>query len=103
MYEINYFPGPHTHSKDKIEVALDLSFYAKKSDLKNATGFDISDFAKIADLGSLKSNAGKLDIDKLKYVPSGLNNLKSNIDKLYVDKLTPAPVDLSKLSNVVKK
>ena len=54
------------------------------------------------DLASLKSNVAKLDIDKLKNVPTNLNNLKSKVDKLDVNKLIPVPVDLSKLSNVVK-
>ena len=48
------------------------------------------------------SNVDKLDIDKLKNVPSGLSNLEKKVDKLDVDKLVPAPVDLSKLSDVVK-
>ena len=48
------------------------------------------------------SNVDKLDIDKLKNVPSGLSNLKRKVDKLDVDKLVPVPVDLSKLSDVVK-
>ena len=34
------------HSKNKIEVKLDLSNYAKKSYWKNATGFDTSQFPK---------------------------------------------------------
>ena len=49
LYKINYFPKPHNHSK-KIEVELDLSSHAKKSDLKNATGVDTSHFAKNTDL-----------------------------------------------------
>ena len=50
----------------------------------------------------LKYNAYKLDIDKLKNVPSNLNNLKSKVYKLDADKLVPVLVDLSKLSDVVK-
>ena len=59
-------------------------------------------FAKNVDLANLKSNVGKLDIDKLKNVPTNLSNLRSKVDKLGVDKLVPVPVDLSKLSDVVK-
>ena len=70
--------------------------------VKNATGDDTSKFAKKVDLASLKSNADKLDIDKLKNEPVDLRNLKSKVDKLDTDELTPIPVDLSKLSNVVK-
>ena len=44
----------------------------------------------------------KLDIDKLKNVPTNLSNLKSKLDKLDIDKLVPVPFDLSKLSDAVK-
>ena len=46
-----------------------LSNYASKADLKNAAGVDTPDFAKKTVWGNLKSNVGKLDIDKLKNVP----------------------------------
>ena len=85
-----------------MKVELDLSNYATKTDLKNATGIDTSSFAKKVDLANLKSNVDKLDIDKLKNVPTNLSNLKSKVDKLDVDKLIPVPVDLSKLSDGVK-
>ena len=70
--------------------------------IKNAAGIDASSFAKKIDLANLKSNMDKLDIDKLKNVPTNLNNLKSKVDKLDVEKLVPVPVDLSKLSDVIK-
>ena len=57
---------------------------------------------KKVDLASLKSKVNKLDIDKLKNLPTDLRNLKSKVDKLDVDKSLPVPVDLSKLSGVVK-
>ena len=44
----------------------------------------------------------KLDIDKLKNVPSNLNNLKSKLDRLDIDKLENARVDLNKLRNLAK-
>ena len=62
---------------------------------------DTSDFAKKTDSANLKSVVDKLDIDKLKNVPSNLSNLKSKVHKSGVDKLVPVPVDLSKLSDVV--
>ena len=74
----------------------------KKADLKTAAGVDTSKFAKKVDFANLKSHVDKLDIDKLKNVPSTLTNLKSKADKSDVDKLVPVPVDLSKLSDVVK-
>ena len=43
----------------------------------------------------------KLDVDKLKKVPSNLRNLKSKVDKFDIGKLETTPVDLSKVNNVV--
>ena len=63
--------------------------------------YDTSKFAEKVDLVSLKSTVAKLDINKLKNVPTNLSNLKSKVDKLDVDKLVPVPVDLGKLSDVV--
>ena len=54
------------------------------------------------DLANLKSDVDKLDIDKLKNVPSGLSSLKSDVDKLDIGKLETTVVYLSKLSHVVK-
>ena len=66
-----YFPEPK--SSRRVKVELDLSNYATKSDLKNATGVDTSKFAKKVDLANLKSDANKLDIDKLKNIPTNLS------------------------------
>ena len=98
-----YFPEPKSLG-ERMKIELDLSNYATKAGLKNATGVDTSKFAKKIDLVNLKSNVDKcrLDIDKLKNVLISLSNLKSKVDKLDVDKLVPVPVDLSKLSDVVK-
>ena len=63
-----------------INVKVDLSNYATKTDLNNVTHLDTSSFA-------LKTN---------------LANLENEVDKLYIDKLAPVSVDLSKLSDVVK-
>ena len=40
-----YFPKPKS-SGANLKVGLDLSIYAMKVDLKDATGVDIPDFAK---------------------------------------------------------
>ena len=93
---MNYFPEPHTHGKNKVEVELALVNYATKFDLKNATSVDTSDFFK--NLASLKSY-----IDKLEKAPSGLSNSKSKVDKLVVDKLVRVPFDLTKFSDLVDK
>ena len=96
-----YFPEPKSLG-GKVKVELDLSNYAIKTDLKNTTGIGTPSFAEKVDLANLKSNIDKLDIDKLKNIPTNLSNLKSKIEKLDFDKLVPAPVDLKTLSDVVK-
>ena len=40
-----YFPKPNSLGAN-VKVELDLSNYATKADLKNATDIDASDFAK---------------------------------------------------------
>ena len=70
-----YFPDQKS-SGEKVKIELDLSNYATKADLKNATGVDTSKFAKKkVDLANLKSNVDKSYIDKLKNLPSGLSSL----------------------------
>ena len=73
------FPKPHKSFERDITVKVDLSNYATKTNLRNATGADTSKSASKSDLASLKAEADKGDIGKVKTVP----------------------VDLSKLSNVV--
>ena len=80
-----YFPKPKSLGAN-VKVELDLSNYATKTDLKNATGVDTSDFTKKTDLANLKSDVDKFDINKLKNVPSNLRDLKSNVDKLDIGK-----------------
>ena len=75
-----YFPKPFRSFEGNINVKVDLSNYATKTDLKNVTHVDTSSFA-------LKTN---------------LASLKTEVDKLDIDQLVPVPVDLSKLSDVVK-
>ena len=73
-----------------MKVELDLSNYATKVDLKNATGVDTSKLAKKVDLASLKS-----EVHKWEKVPTGLNTVWK-LDKFNVNKLKPVAVDLSK-------
>ena len=77
----DYFPQTKFSGR-RVKVELHLSNYARKVSLKNATDADTSTFAKQVDLADLKSDADKLDIDKLKNVPSNLGNLKSKVDKI---------------------
>ena len=51
----SYFPKPYEPFGGDINVKVDLSNYATKSDLKNATGIDTSKLAAKSDLVSLKA------------------------------------------------
>ena len=75
-----YFSKPYEPFGGDINVKVDLSNYATKTDIKNISHVDTSSFA-------LKSN---------------LASLKTEVDKLDINKLVPVPVDLSKLSDAVK-
>ena len=74
------FLKPFRNFGGNINVKVDLSNYATKTDLKNVTHVDTSSF-------TLKTNVA---------------SLKTEVDKLYIDKLAPVCNDLSKLSDVVK-
>ena len=62
-----------------INLKINLSSYATKTDLKDVTHVDTSSFA-------------------LKTI---LVSLKTEVDQLYIAKLVSIPVDLSKLTDVV--
>ena len=60
-----YFPKPYEPFKRDINVKVDLSNYATKTDLKHSAGVDTSKLALKSDLAILKVEVDKLDIDKL--------------------------------------
>ena len=65
-----------------MKVELGLPNYARKAYLKTAIGVDTSDFAKRTGLANLKSDVDKVDIDKLKNVPS---NLSKQINQMLIN------------------
>ena len=67
-----YFPKPYEPFGRDIDVKVDLSNYARKADI-NISHFDTSSFALKINVANLKSEADKLDIDKLKPVPTDLS------------------------------
>ena len=72
-----YFPKPfHPHFGDSIKVKIDLSNYVTKTDIKSISHVDTSSFALKTNLGSLKTEVDKLDIDKLTPVPVDLSKTK---------------------------
>ena len=75
-----YFPKPCEPFGGDINVKVDLSNYATKTDIKNISHIDTSSFALKTDLA----------------------NLKTEVDKLDIVKLVPISVYLSKLIDVVK-
>ena len=75
-----YYPKPFKCFGGNINVKVDLSNCATKTDLKNVTHVDTSRLALKTNLASLKTEVNKVDIDKL----------------------VPVSVDLSKLCDVVK-
>ena len=75
-----YFPKPYEPFGGDINVRVDLSNYATKTDIKNISHVDTSSFA-------LKSN---------------LASLKTEVVKLAIDKLVPVPINSSKLSDAEK-
>ena len=74
-----YCPKPFKSFGRNINVKIDLSNSATKTNVRNISHIDASIFA-------LKTN---------------LASLKTEVDKLDIDKLVPIPVDLIKLSDVV--
>ena len=75
VYKLSqYFPQSFRCFGGNMNVKVDLSNHATKTDLKNVTHDDTSSLA----------------------------SLKTEVDKSDINKLVPVPVDLSKLSDVVK-
>ena len=64
-----------------MNVKVDLSNYATKTDIKNISPVDTSSFAPKSNLASLKTEVDKLDIHELKILPNNLRILKSKIDE----------------------
>ena len=71
------FSKPDEPFAGDISVKLDLSNYATKADLKGATEVDTSNLAAKSDLTTLKTEADKIDEDKLKIVSVDLGELSN--------------------------
>ena len=81
-----YYPS-YKNSGNNINVKLDLTNYATKYDVKNITHVDVSSFASKTNLAALKTEVDKIDVDKLKTIPTDLAKL-SNVVKNDVVKKT---------------
>ena len=67
-----YFPKPYEPFGGDINVKVVYLIYATKTDLKNISLVDVSNFALKSNLATLKTEVDKLDIDKLTPVPNDL-------------------------------
>ena len=70
-----YFAKPYEPFGGDVNFKVDLSNYATKADIKNISYVDTSRFALKSNLANLKTEVGKLDIDKLAPVPVDLSKL----------------------------
>ena len=79
-----YYPL-YKSSSNNVQVELDLTNYATKTDLKNITHVDVSSFASKTNLAALKTKVDKIDVDKLRTTPTDLAKL-SNVKNVVVKK-----------------
>ena len=57
-----YFPKPYEPFGGDINVKVDLSNYTTKTDLKNISHVNVSNFALKSNLAGLKTEVDKLDM-----------------------------------------
>ena len=80
-----YFPKPYEPFGGEINVKVDLSNYATKTDLEKVPGIDTSKLAAKSDLASLKAKVDKIDVGNLETVPTDLHK-PSNVVKIKLSK-----------------
>ena len=98
LYKMSqYFPKPCTSFGGNINVKADLSNYATKTDLKNATGTDTSNFELKSNIACLKTEANKLH--KLKPVSVDLSKLRDVVNNDVVKKTVYNKL-VAKVSNI---
>ena len=94
-----YFPKPYEPFGGDINVKVDLSNYATKTDLKIVSNVGVSSFALKSNLASLKTEVDKLDIYRLTLVANDLDKL-SNVVKNDVVKKTEYNKLVAKVNNI---
>ena len=82
------YPKPYEPFSGDINVKVDLSNYATKADIKNITHVDTSSFALKTNLANLKSEVYKLDINKLKPVPTDLSKVSDVVKMMLLKRLS---------------
>ena len=94
-----YFPKPYEPFGGYINVKVDLSNYATKTDLKNVSHVDVSSFALKPNLASLKTEVNKLDFGKLQTVPADLAKLSNKLANDVITK-TQFSIFVSKVHSI---
>ena len=82
-----YFSKPLRSFGENISVKVDISNYETKTDLKNLTHVDTSNFALKTNLASLKTEVDNLDVDKLVPVLFYLSKLSELLKMMLLKKL----------------
>ena len=82
-----YFSKPFRSFGENISVKVDISNYETKTDLKNFTHVDTSNFALKTNLASLKTEVDNLDVDKLVSVLFYLSKLSELLKMMLLKKL----------------
>ena len=84
-----YLPKLYEPFGGDINIKVNFSNYATKLDLKNATGLDTYKLTTKSELASLKPEVDKIDVGKLKTLPTDLSKLsyvvKNEVIKKTVD------------------
>ena len=94
-----YYP-PLKSSSQNIKVELDLANHATKDDVKNITHVDVSSFASKTNFAALKGEVDKIDVDKLKTMPTDLAKL-SNVVKNDVVKKTDYNIKVTSIESQI--
>ena len=81
-----YFHRRYKYFDGDINIKVDLSNYATKTDLKNVSHVDVSSFALKSNVASLKTEVDKIHAEKLKTVPLGLAKLSNVVENDVIKK-----------------
>ena len=97
-----YENTPYENTINNIKVEIDSANYATKDDVKNITHVDVSSYATKTNSAALKSEADKIDTDKLKTTPNDLAKL-SNVVKNDVVKKTDYITKVTSIENQIAR
>ena len=101
-YKMSTYYPPYKSSSSNSKVELDLTNYATKTDLNNATHVDTSSFASKTNLAALKAEVDKTDTDKLKTIPDDLVKLSNIVKNDVVKKMILVLIIMSRELNLVQ-